>query len=114
MIGDRLTNKKGNPIVTALFIRGRKLNIFLVFTTEHYFALLKIIRLTISHYFITKIPNKWEFQRIACNHSSHIDFKDFMDLYKKFSAKLYSFLVIDTTLASDNHLCLRKILYERI
>ena len=45
-----------------------------------------------------KIPNKRELQQIAFNNSSDIDFQDSMNLYKKCSAKPYSFLVIDTTL----------------
>ena len=45
-----------------------------------------------------KIPNKRELQQIAYNYSSDIDFKDFMNLYKKCTAKPYSVLVIDTTL----------------
>ena len=53
---------------------------------------------------IMKIPNKRELQQIALNHSSDNDFKDFMKIYKKCTAELYSFLVIDTTLPSDNHL----------
>ena len=61
-----------------------------------------------------KIPNKREFQQIAFNHSSDIDFQEFMNLYKKCTAKLYSFLVIDTTLASDNHSRFRKNPLERI
>ena len=52
-----------------------------------------------------KIPDK---RQIAFNHSSEIDFKDFINLYKKCSAKPYTFLVIDTTLASDNPLRIRK------
>ena len=39
---------------------------------------------------------------MAFNHSSNINFKDFMNLYKKSTSKPYSFLVIDTTLASVN------------
>ena len=39
-----------------------------------------------------KIPNKKELQQIALNHSSDIDFQDFMNLYKKCIKKLY-FLV---------------------
>ena len=66
------------------------------------------------HYFITKIPNKQELQQIAFNHSSDIDFKDFINLYKKCTAKPYSFLVIDATLASDNPLRFRKNISERI
>ena len=60
-----LNNKKLNPIVTELFIRGRKLNISLVFITQSYFALPKKIRLNATHYFIMKIPNKTELQQIT-------------------------------------------------
>ena len=48
------------------------------------------------------------------NNSSDVDFKGFMNLYKKCTAKPYSFLVIDPTLASDNLLCFKKNLSERI
>ena len=61
-----------------------------------------------------KIPNKRETQHIAFNHSSDIDFKDFLNLYKRCTAKSYYFLVIDATLASDNTSFLRKNLLERI
>ena len=81
MIADMLSNKKLNPIVTELFIRGRKLNISLVFITQSYFAVPKNIRLNSTHYFIMKIPNKQELQQIAFNHSSDIEFQDFMNLY---------------------------------
>ena len=74
MIADMLSNKKLNPIVTELFIRGRKLNISLVFITQSYFAVPKNIRLNSTHYFVMKIPNKRELQQIASNHSSDIDF----------------------------------------
>ena len=58
MIVDILSNKKLNPIVTELFIRGRKLNISLVLITHSYFAVPKNIRLNSTHYFIMKISNK--------------------------------------------------------
>ena len=58
-----------------------------------------------------KIRNKQEVQQIAFNHSSDIDFKYFMNLHKKSTAKSYYFLVIDTTLASDNPLRFRKNLW---
>ena len=61
-----------------------------------------------------KIPSKQEFQQIASNNSSDIDYKDFMNLYKKCAAKPYSFLIVDATLASDNLLCFRKNFRERI
>ena len=65
MIADMLSNKKLNPIATELFIRGRKLNISLVFIALSYFAVSKIIRLNSVHYFIMKIPNKRELQQTS-------------------------------------------------
>ena len=56
-----------------------------------------------------KVPKKRDFLQIAFNHLSDIDFQDFTNLYKNCSAKTYSFLVIDTTLASENLLSFRKI-----
>ena len=53
-----------------------------------------------------------ELQQIAISHSSDIDFKDFVNIYKKCTDKPYSFLVNDTTLASDNPLRFRKNLYN--
>ena len=55
-------NKKLNSIITKLFIRGRKLNIFLVFITQSYFKVPKDVRLNTSHFFIAKNPNKRELQ----------------------------------------------------
>ena len=55
-----LSDKKLNPIVTELFMRGRKLNIFLVFMTQSYFKESKDVRLNTTHFFIKKISNKRE------------------------------------------------------
>ena len=57
---------------------------------------------------IQKIPNKRDIQQIASNHSSDIDFKDFMKLYRNYTKEPYSFLVNDTTSPSDNLLRFRK------
>ena len=62
MIVHMLSNKKLKPIVTELFISGRKLNISLVFITQSYFAVPKNIRLNSAHYFIMKIPIKRDLQ----------------------------------------------------
>ena len=62
MIADMINNKKLNPVVTELFIRGRELNISIAFITQSYFKLPKDVRLNSTHFFIMKIPNKREFQ----------------------------------------------------
>ena len=80
IIADMIQNKKLDPVVNELFIRGRKLNISIVFITQSYFKVPKDVRLNSTHFFISRIPNKRQLQQIALNHSSHIDFKDFIKI----------------------------------
>ena len=111
MIADMINNKKLNSIVTELFIRGRKLNISLVFITQSYFKVPKDVRLNTTHFFIMKIPNKRELQQIAIGHSSNINTTDFIKIYNKCTDKPYSFLVNDTTFSSNDPLRFGKNLY---
>ena len=109
-----INNKKLNPVVTEIFVRGRKRNISIVFITQSYFKVPKYIRLHSTHSFILKIPNrkKRKVQQIVLNHSSDIDFKDVIKIYKKYTAEPCPFLVNDTTLLSENPLRFRKNLLE--
>ena len=59
-----------------------------------------------------KIPNKRERKQISLNHSSDIDSKDFMKIYRKCTAEPYSLLVNDTNLPLNNPLRFRKNLLE--
>ena len=96
-----------------MFLTVRKLNISLVFVSQSYFKVPKTIRQNATHYFIMKIHNKKKLQEIASNHSSDIDFKDFMKLHRGYTKELYSFLANDTTLSSDNSLRFRKNLFNQ-
>ena len=58
IIADLKSNKKLSPIVTEMFLRGKKFNISLVFISQSYFREPKTIRLNAIQYFIIKIPNK--------------------------------------------------------
>ena len=91
------SNEKLSPIVVELFLRGTSF-----FISQSYFKVPKAIKLNAACCFIMKILNKRELQQIASNHSSDIDFKDFMKFYKYYTKKPYTFLVNDTTLSSDN------------
>ena len=103
MIADMIRNKNLDSIVTELFIRGRKLNISLVFITQSYFKVPEDVRLNTTHIFIAKT---------SMNHSSDISTKDFINIYRECTVEPYSFLVIDTTLASDNPLIFGKFFLE--
>ena len=69
MIADIINNKNVNPVVSELFIRGRKLNISIAFIKQSYFRVPKQVRINSTQLFIMKIPNKRELQQIALNHS---------------------------------------------
>ena len=57
-------NQKLSPIVTELFLRGRKLNISLLYHN----IISKCLKLNAAHDFIMKIPNKRELKQIRLNH----------------------------------------------
>ena len=61
-----------------------------------------------------KIHNKGELQQIAINHSADTDYKDFMKIYRECRSAPHSFLTIDTTLAANNSLRLRKNLLDSL
>ena len=100
MIADIMTNKKLQTIIKELFIRCRKINISLVFTTQSYFCVSKDVRLSATHYLIMKISNRKKLQIVANNYSAYIDYNNFVRIYWEYTRKPYSFLTIDTMLTS--------------
>ena len=79
--GDMINNKQINPVVTELFIRGRKLNILIIFIPQSYFEVPKDVRLNSTQFSIMKILNKEELNQIALSHSSDVDLKDFVNIF---------------------------------
>ena len=114
MIAGIMTNKKFQSIIKELFIRCRKLNISLVFTTQSYFSVPKDVIINSTHYLIMKINNKKELQNTAINHSADIDYKDFIKIYRECTKEPYSSLTIDTTLPSGNPLRFRKKMFDTL
>ena len=114
MIADIMSNKKFQAIIKELFIRCRKFNISLVFITQSYFSVPKDVRLNSELYLIMKIIDKSELQNIAINHSSDIDYKDFMAIYRECTRERFNFLTIDTTLPASNPLRFRKNLFDSL
>ena len=108
IVADMISNKKPNPVVVELSIRHKKLNISIAFIKQSYFKVPKEVRLNTTHFFIIMIPNKRELQQTAINRSSGIVFKDFIKIYKMFTAVPYFSLVNHTTLSSDNPSRFRK------
>ena len=102
MIAYIMTNRRFQAVIKGLFITCRKLNISLAFITQFCFSVPKDVRLNSTYYLIIKINNRKELQNIAINHSTDIDYHDFVRIYRECTRKLHSYLTIDTTLlASD-------------
>ena len=73
-----------------------------MFITQSYIPVPKNVRLNSTHYLIMKINSRKELQNIAANILAHIDYNNFVRIYKECTRKPYSFLTIDTMLpASD-------------
>lgn len=87
MSADILFNKILRPIITESFIRGRKLNIPLIFIRQCYFSVAKIITLNSMHYFIMEIPNKQKLQQLASSHLPGIEFKNFINFTRNAQQK---------------------------
>ena len=101
MISHVISNKKAQQVLKELFIRCRKLNISLCFLTQSYVSVPKDVRFNCTHYIIFKLNSKRELQNIAINHSADIDYKDFVNIYRKCTKEPYNFLTIDTTQPFD-------------
>ena len=108
MIANMINYKKLNPIVTEFFIQTKNISCF-----QYTILFCCAKRYYTKFYTLFYYKNKEKLQKIASHKSSNIDFKDFISLYKKCTAKPYSSLVIDATLESDNPLHFRQNLLER-
>ena len=91
-----MSDKKAQQVLKELFITCRKLNISLCFLTKSYFSVPKDVRLNCTQYIIFKLNNKRELQNIAINPSLDIDYKDFVNIYRKCTGSPYNVLTIDT------------------
>ena len=112
MIADIMSKKKLQAMIKELFIRCRKLNISLVFTTQSCFSVPKDVRLNSTHYLTMTINNKRELQNIAINHFADIDYQGFRKIYRECSKEPYYFLTIDTTLPASDSLRFRRNLFD--
>ena len=92
MISGILSNKKFKPILSELFIRGRKLNISLVLITQSYFAVPKKIRLNLACNFVMKIPSKREFHQILTFKTAWIFKKVYCKIIFFFGCWYYSYI----------------------
>ena len=78
------------------------------------FSIPKEVRLNSTHYLIAKIHKKIGRKGIPINHSADTNYKDFINIYRKFTSELFSFFTIDTILSANNPSRFRKNLLDSL
>ena len=73
----------------------QKINISLVFITQSSFLVSIDVRLNSTDYLITH--SKRELKSIADSLSADIDYKDYVNIYRRYTSEPYYFLAFDTT-----------------
>ena len=109
MIADMINNKRLNPVVAELLIRGRKVNISVVFIMQSFFKVSKEVRLSVFSY---KIRNKRECQQ-KDNSKSFIRhwFQRFYRNLKKYATNHILFWLMMQS--SDNPLRFKRIFWNK-
>ena len=100
--------------MSYLLADGNQMFLFYSLHNHTYFTVRNDVRLNATLSFVIKIQNRKELQEIDITHTSNIDFAEFKRLYRRYMAKPYSFLVLDTTLPSDNPSHFRKYPLEEV
>jgi len=95
IIDDSVLDKEANEKVSELFIRGRKRNALVIYQTQSYFDVPKIMRLNSNYVILLNANNQRELIEIAKTYASDIDFQEFKNLYKQCTAEPFGFMVID-------------------
>jgi hypothetical protein len=104
IIDDAILDSKANEKVSELFIRGRKRNSTIIYQTQSYFDMPKIIRLNANYLILLNVNNKRELIEIAKTYACDIDFQEFKKLYEECTSEPWSFMVIDM---KTPHKCLK-------
>ena len=110
---DMLINKNLNLTVTELFFRKRKLNISVLFNTQYYFQAI-FIRLNCTHFLIWKFQTDKCFKKLQLIIYKILSLRTLWIFAKNVLQNLTLFYWLNASLTSDNPLCFRKILLERI
>lgn len=110
VIWDDLVLSKDLSMVENYYIRARKLNVSVIFISQSYFKIPKIIRNNCSYMILLKLSGQREVNVILSEFGLGITKDQLLDLYKRATEEKFSPLVIDMEADSENRF--RKGLLE--
>jgi hypothetical protein len=95
LVMDDLVGEKNQKPMEQYFLRGRKKNCSMIYITQSYYAVPKMIRNNMSYLIIKQISNMKNLTMIARECSLGLDKKQLTDIYKHATEKTHDFLLID-------------------
>lgn len=95
IIIDDFITTKGQRVAEELFIRGRKKNASVIYISQSYFQIPKMVRLNSSYFALFDVANKRQIRCIADTHSTRLEFSEFMSMYRNIHKEPYKFMLID-------------------
>jgi len=95
VVWDDLVLSKDLSMVENYYIRARKLNVSVIFISQSFFKIPKIIRNNCSYMVLLKLSGQREVNLILSEYGLGITKEELMDLYKYATKEKFSPLVID-------------------
>lgn len=96
IVFDDLVLEKKQKVIEDYYIRARKLNCSLVYLSQSFFAIPKMIRLNASYIILKKIGSFKDINMILRGYQLGVDAKQLKRIYEFATDKLVNFLLIDT------------------
>jgi len=112
LVWDDLVLSKDLSMVENYYIRARKLNVSVIFISQSYFRIPKIIRNNCSYMVLLKLSGQREVNVILSEFGLGVTKEELIDIYKYATSEKFSPLVID--LEEDSTKRFRKGLLEII
>jgi hypothetical protein len=95
IIDDSVINKKANEKVSELFIRGRKRNASIIYQTQSFFHVPKLMRLQANYVALFSVAGAGELREICKHFATQVDYNEFKKLFKQCTDRPFSFMLLD-------------------
>lgn len=96
-IFDDFVNEKHGKNIEDYFIMSRKKNCSLIYLTQDYYKVPKVIRIQCQYFIFFRPNSKRDMSIIMSDHTTDLDNDDFKNMFNEAISKPYSFLVVDKT-----------------
>jgi ABC-type dipeptide/oligopeptide/nickel transport system ATPase component len=109
VVFDDMVNEKDQQCIQELYIRGRKLGVSMLYLSQSFFKIPKLIRLQCDYCFIVKVPNMRDLNLILSEFSLGTTKEQLQNMYKYVISQGFgNFFLIDMKASQNSGLSYRK------